>query len=130
MSNEEIKKMFTQYGEISTVFIKHTDPNILDKLPEVKRNHILNHQFAFITYKDPQSSMKVVDELPYLKQNNKTFNEELKTIVEAAKRTKDIEDRHLYRLAAYIMDEHEKEWATIIGDKTQFTEKIEAFKKV
>ena len=122
--------MFSQFGEISSVFIKHTDPNILEKLPEAKRNYILNHQFAFITYKDPHASMRVIDEFPYLKTNNKAFNEELKKIVEAAKRTKEIEDRHLYRLAAYIMDEHEQEWANIIADKTQFSAKIEAFKKV
>lgn len=85
--------MFSTYGEISSVFIKPTDAASIVKLPENKRTHILNHQFAFLTFKDPQASMRVVDEFPYLKQNDKKFNDELKNIVEVARKTNEVEER-------------------------------------
>jgi RNA recognition motif-containing protein len=121
--------MFSVYGEILSVFIKQTDITVVEKLPEVKRNHILNHQFAFITFKDPQSSMRLVDEFPYLKQTNKEFNDDLKKIVEAARKTKELDDRHLYRFSAYFVEEHESDWSSILSNKTQFTESLQAFKK-
>jgi hypothetical protein len=95
LSQEQIKKLFANYGEISSVFIKPTDAASIERLPENKRNHILNHQFAFLTFKDPQGSMRLVDEFPYLKQNDKKFNEELKNIVDITRKTNEIDERYL-----------------------------------
>ena len=93
LSKEEIKKMFSLYGEILSVFVKESDQKLLEKLTEEKRRHILEHQFAFITFKDPKSAAKVVNEFPYLKQNSKTFNENLNKIVEISRKSSEIEER-------------------------------------
>jgi len=130
MSQDEIKKMFSVYGEILSVFIKESDPKMLEKLPEEKRKHIMDHQFAFITFKDPNSASRVVNELPYLKNKNKKHNEEITKIVETTKKmTTELEDRFLYKFAAYLFDDNEKDYSTIISDKTKLAESIQAFKK-
>jgi hypothetical protein len=38
--------------------------------------------------------MRVVDEFPYLKQNDKKFNEEMKNIIEVARKTNELEERY------------------------------------
>jgi len=101
----------------------------LEKLPEGKRKHILEHQFAFITFKDPNSAARVVNELPYLKQKNKKYNEDSQKIVETVKKTNELEERHLHRFACYLIEGNEKEWSSIISDKDKLTESTTAFKK-
>jgi hypothetical protein len=39
--------------------------------------------------------MRLVDEFPYLKQNDKKFNEELKNIIEVARKTNEVEERYI-----------------------------------
>jgi hypothetical protein len=69
------------------------DQRSLEKLPESKRIHILNHQFAFITFKDPENSARVVNEFPYYRQNDKSHNDKLKLLAESARKTKLIENK-------------------------------------
>jgi len=59
---------------------------------------------------------------------NKKYNEDLLKIVEAAKKTNEIEERHLYRFASYLTEEN-NEWSSIINDKAKLTESLTAFKK-
>jgi hypothetical protein len=94
--------LFSSYGEILSVFVKESDQKLLEKLPEEKRKYILEHQFAFITFKDPNSAGRVVNEVPYLKQNNKSHNEELRRIVETIKKSTPIEERLLFYLTIDI----------------------------
>lgn len=129
LSQDDIRKMFSTYGEIQSVFVKQTDQSIIDKLPENKRAHILNHQFAFITFKDPQSSMRLVDEFPYIRQSDKEFNANLKRIVEAARKTGQVQERHLHRFAAYLIEEKENDWSAVLNNKAQLEETIQAFNK-
>jgi len=81
-----LKKMFNVYGEILSVFIKAPEQSQIDKLPEEKRKEILDHQFAFITFKEFSSAARVVNEVQYLKQKDKNYNNELISIVELTKK--------------------------------------------
>lgn len=69
--------MFSTYGEPTDVFLRFPEERSLQKLSIEKRNFILNHQFAFVTFKDFKDADRVVNEFPYLKLNNKKYNEEI-----------------------------------------------------
>ena len=62
-------------------------------MPENKKRSILEHQFAFITFKDPKSASRVVNEFTYLRLNDKKYNEDLAKIIEAIKSSNLIEER-------------------------------------
>jgi hypothetical protein len=56
-------------------------------LPEQKRNEILQHKFAFVCYKDAKSAMRAVNEVPYYKIEDKSYNSELDKLVSDFKNT-------------------------------------------
>jgi RNA recognition motif-containing protein len=75
-------QLFSKYGEVKDVFMKNPDGKSLSNLPETKRNTILNHQFAFVTFKNFDSATRAVNEFPYLSITDKKYNEELNKLVE------------------------------------------------
>lgn len=81
-SQEDVKKIFSAYGEILSIFMKSTDPNLVEKLPEEKRKSILEHQFAFITFKDFSAAGRVVNEFPYLKPGDNAYNQDITSIAD------------------------------------------------
>jgi hypothetical protein len=40
----------------------------------------LSHKFAFVCYKNPDSARRAVNEVPYLRISDKTYNEEVERI--------------------------------------------------
>jgi RNA recognition motif. (a.k.a. RRM, RBD, or RNP domain) len=74
--------MLSKFGEVKDVFMKNPDVKSLSNLPETKRNNILAHQFAFVTFKNFESASRAVNEFPYLKINDKKYNDELNKLVE------------------------------------------------
>ena len=60
--------------------MKSTDPKLVEKLPDEKKKSILEHQFAFITFKTFSSASKVVNEYPYFKLNDEKYNSEIKDL--------------------------------------------------
>jgi hypothetical protein len=61
--------------------MKSTDPKLVEKLPDEKKKSILEHQFAFITFKEFNSASRVVNEFPYLKMNDNNYNTEIRNLV-------------------------------------------------
>lgn len=53
----------------------------LEVLPEQKRNEILLHKFAFVCYRDAKSAMRAVNEVPYYKIEDKSYNSEIDGLV-------------------------------------------------
>ena len=60
--------------------MKSTDPKLVEKLPDEKKKSILEHQFAFITFKNFSSASRVVNEYPYFKLNDEKYNSEVKNL--------------------------------------------------
>ena len=86
-SNDDIVKFFSKYGELGSVLVKEPEANLLDsKLPTEKKDQILSHKYAFICYKNFDSAMRAVNEVPYFKLNNNNYNDEVKTLVEVLKK--------------------------------------------
>lgn len=77
---EDVKKVFSSYGEILSIFMRSTDPKLVEKLPDEKKKSILEHQFAFITFKDFSSASNVVNHHPYLRFNDNKYNTEIKNL--------------------------------------------------
>ena len=86
--------MFRPYGDILSVFMRSPDPQFLEKLPDEKRQSILQHQFAFITFKDFESASRVVNEFSYLTLNDKKYNDEIIILVENIKKLDMIEIKY------------------------------------
>jgi polyadenylate-binding protein len=80
-STDDIKNHFSKFGEFGSILVKEPDRNNLDKLPEEKRANILAHKYAFICFKNFESAMKAVSEVPYYKINDKTYNTEVDKLV-------------------------------------------------
>jgi polyadenylate-binding protein len=80
-STEDIKKHFSRFGEFGSVLVGEPDSKTLDKLPEEKRASILAHKYAFICFKNFDSAMKAVSEVPYYKLNDKAYNAEVDRVV-------------------------------------------------
>ena len=62
---------FKVYGEIGNYIIRTPDPSTLGKLPEEKRNFILNYKYAFVCFKQFDSASKAVNKVSYEKLTNK-----------------------------------------------------------
>lgn len=80
-----MKQLFSKFGEVKDVFLKNPDVKTLSNLPENKRNSILAHQFAFVTFKNFESATRVVNEFPYQSLTDQRYNEELNKLVEKIK---------------------------------------------
>ena len=93
---DDIKKLFSPFGEILSVFVKPTDPAQIEALPEDKKKSILEHQFAIITFRDPKSAARVVNEIPYTRLNDRKYNDELKSLIEGLRGYNIIEERLIF----------------------------------
>ncbi len=67
------------------MLLKEPDSGLLEKLPEDKRKDILHHKFAFVCYKDPQSAINAVNEVPYSKIEDSNYNNKLNGICKIIK---------------------------------------------
>jgi len=81
-SEEKIRSIFSKYGELGSCLIRQPKGDIDSKVPEEKKQQILNHQFAFICFKKAESAMKAMEELPFFKLTDTAYNNKLKTITE------------------------------------------------
>ena len=79
-NQDEVRRLFSTYGEIMSIFMRSTDPKLVEKLPDEKKRSILEHQFAFITFRDFAAASKVVNEHPYLRLNDNKYNNEIGTL--------------------------------------------------
>jgi RNA recognition motif-containing protein len=119
---------FKVYGEIGNHIIRIPDKDTLStKLPEEKRNFILNHKYAFICYKNFDSATKAVNKVSYEKINNKEYNAELNSIVEALKKQNVLEP-NLYKCACFIIENCEN-YKTSYGTESKLKEFIKNFEK-
>lgn len=124
---EHISAFFSKFGELGSILIREPDASALDKLPEDKKNSILQHQFAFICFKNFDSAKRVVNEVPYYRVNDKEFNKEIDRYVELLRKNA-VNVDHLHRGAAYIIENIEN-YQNLEKDQTRLTEVIEEFTK-
>jgi hypothetical protein len=76
--------------------VKQPEEKMLSKLPEGKKRSILDHQFAFISFKDYDSAERAVLEIPYLKINDSKYNEILFSLIEPIKVSCNIEEKYIF----------------------------------
>ena len=101
-----VEKYFSQFGELGNVLIREPEPQSLSKVPEEKRNFILNHKYAFICFKNCESAKRVVNEVTYQKLTDNVFNTELNSIIELLRKLPAAEE-HLYMASCYIIENEE-----------------------
>jgi hypothetical protein len=116
---------FKVFGEISNYIIRSPDPNSLGKLPEEKRNFILNHKYAFICYKQFDSASKAVNKVSYEKLKDTEYNKTLNSIV-AALRKVSFREVDLYRCACYIVENCDT-YKSDYGNEARLCEFVSAF---
>ncbi len=107
--------------------IKTPQPSSLEKLPEEKRNFILNHKYAFICFKDFETAAVVVNKFSYMKINDSAYNNQLNSIVEELKK-QNVKEEDLYRCACYIIENCE-EYKVNYTNETKLADFIKAFEK-
>ena len=81
-SEDDIKKYFSQYGEIGSMIVRVPEADKLKKeLPEEKRKHILEHKYAFVCFKSLEGpAKKAVAKVPYLKLEDDAYNKKIEEI--------------------------------------------------
>ena len=84
-SQKDVENYFGKYGALGSVLLREPIGSNLDVLPEQKRNEILSHKFAFVCYKEAKSAMRAVNEVPYLKIEDKNYNIELEGLCSTLK---------------------------------------------
>lgn len=121
---------FKTYGEIGNYIIRNPDPTLLTKLPEEKRNFIMNYKYAFICFKQFDSASKAVNKVSYEKLTNQEYNKELYAIVEALKKQNfgGEEGENLHRAACFIIENCDN-YKTDYKNETKLKEFIKAFEK-
>lgn len=130
-SEDEIRKMFSKYGELGSCLIKSPKTEVDPKLPEDKKQQILNHKTAFICFKKADSAMKAISEIPYFKLTDKTYNDNLNKIADKIRAKKLVDDLQIYKLSVYLFEHHDN--ARVIGNddelKEAFTKYLEMMKE-
>lgn len=81
-TKDKVLSFFSKYGELGSCLINDVKTNLDSKIPEEKRQHILNHKSGFICFKSEKNAMKAVEELSYLKLSDNKYNEVLKKIAD------------------------------------------------
>lgn len=84
---------FSKYGEILDIFVKSPDEKSLRNLPDDKKTKIMNHLFAFITFKDFNSAEKAVSEAPFLKLSDPNYNKKILNLSEILKNSGRINEK-------------------------------------
>jgi len=127
-SKEDIVKFFSKYGELGSILIREPDEKALDpKLPEDKKNYILSHKFAFICFKDFDAARRAVNEIPYYKLHDKTYNAEIDKLVDLLRKN-GVEEDHLHKGAAYII-ENVDNYKKVFEDQSLLNDTLETFRK-
>jgi len=119
---------FKVYGEIGNYIIRMPELSTLGKLPEEKRNFIMNHKYAFVCFKDFDAASKAVNKVSYEKLTNKEYNKELNAIVDALKKQQGMSEENLYRCACFIIENCDN-YKADFGNDTKLKEFIKAFEK-
>jgi polyadenylate-binding protein len=127
-TEEDIKTYFRKFGELGSILIRNPDSQNLDKLPEDKKAYILQHQFAFVCFKDFDAAKRAVNEVPFYKIHDKEFNKELDRVAQILA-SNGLENDHLLRGASYIIENVEN-YRDILNDKSKVGEQLEEFRKV
>lgn len=125
-SEDKIKSIFSQYGELGSVLVRDPKENIDSKIPEDKRKNILNHKFAFICFKNPENAKKAVSIAPFRKLSDNAFNEKLEGIVSTISGLKRLPEEHHYRFATYLIENKENP-NKILSDQVSCSNAIEEF---
>ena len=125
-SEDDIKKYFSQYGEIGSMIVRVPEADKLKKeLPEEKRKHILEHKYAFVCFKSLDGpAKKAVAKVPYLKLEDEKYNQKIEEISKKVNEAGVGED-DMYKCACYIMDNNAEEK---IGNKEELERLVKAFK--
>lgn len=63
----------------------------------------MKHKYAFICFKNFDSAANVVNQVSYLKINDKNYNKEIKSLADSLKK-QGCPPEHLYRCACYIYE--------------------------
>ncbi len=124
-SKSDVEKFFSKYGQIGSALIQEPDEKQLDKLPEEKRNQILQHKYAFICFKDFDAAKRAVNEVPYYKINDKAYNANVDKFV-ALLKGKNVEEDNLLKAAVYLIENVENS-DKLLTDEALLKEKLEAF---
>lgn len=124
-SETEILNYFKTYGQIGSHIIRIPNSSNLDKLPEEKRTFILNHQYAFICYKEFDPAKNVVDKVSYLKLTDQEYNKKLESLVDILKKT-GLDKEHWYRAACFIIEN----FTDVKKDDNSIKEYLEKFNLV
>jgi len=119
-SDEDIKKYFSEYGEIGSMIVREPEADKLKKeLPEEKRQYILNHKYAFVCFKSLDGPAKrAVARVPYLKIKDVEYNKKTEQIAKKALETKEITEDDMYKCSCYILDNN-------LEDKVDNSEELE-----
>ena len=124
-SETDIKKYFSQFGEIGSMIVRVPEADKLKKeLPEEKRKHILEHKYAFVCFKSLEGpAKKAVAKVPYLKLEDTEYN---KKIEEIAKKINEagVEEDDMYKCACYIMDNNAEDK---VNNKEELEKLIKSF---
>ena len=124
-SEDDIKKYFSEYGEIGSMIVREPEADKLKKeLPEEKRRHILNHKYAFVCFKSLDGpAKKAVARVPYLKILDDTYNKKIEEIAQKAKENGISED-NMYKCACYVLDNNAEK---TVENKEEFEKLIKSF---
>ncbi len=114
----EVKKYFSKYGEISSMIVREPQKDKLKtNLPEEKKRQILNHKYAFVCYKSLDGpAEKVVSKVPYLKLLDDMYN---KKVEEIAKKVNScgVKEADIFKCACYMLDNN-------LGEKFKSKEEL------
>ena len=127
-TEDDVRKYFSKYGEISSMILKSPDPSKLNKnLPEEKRNNIINHKYAFVCYKSLDGPAEnAVAKVPYLKLFDESYNNKIEEFAEIL-RKQNVKEENVYKCACYI-DEYNL--ADKINDPRELKKIIDDFNKL
>lgn len=121
-SEEKVLSIFAKYGELGSCLVR-IPKEVNDKLPEEKKKEILSHKFAFICFKNPESAIKAVNELPFFKLADNKYNDNIKSLIEKSKGK--VADQHLHRFAAYLVENYDS--STIFSNNEELESAIANF---
>ena len=128
-SDDDIKKYFEKYGEILSMITREPEEGRLNpELPKEKKEQILKHKYAFVCFKKLDGpALHAVNEVPYYKLNNKTYNDTIDKIVKVLEK-EGIEEDKRNKCACYIEENELTE--KVLNDEKELKDAITAFNKM
>lgn len=110
-SDEKIKAIFSKYGELGSCLVNKPKTNIDSKVPEEKKQLILNHKSGFICFKKAEAAMKAIREVPYFKLTDSKYNDRLTALTK--KIGNSVPEEHVYKFAVYLIENYENAEKTV-----------------